>query len=82
MPSSTGIVVGSALFRTRNSKFPVSSSRPISVGCFVIIPASPPFYHGPETLDELIEQFVDKIVGVLGYEPERKWRPEVLEGQD
>ncbi len=46
----------------------------------VIIPASPPFYHVPETLDELIEHFVDKVVGVLGFEPQRKWRQEVLEG--
>lgn len=47
----------------------------------VIIPASPPFYHAPETLEELVEQFVDKIVGVLGFEPRRKWREEVLEGR-
>jgi hypothetical protein len=46
----------------------------------VIIPASPPFYHRPETLEELIEQFVDKIVGCLGFEPQRKWRPGLLEG--
>jgi len=44
----------------------------------VIIPASPPFYHVPETLDELIEQFIDKVLGVLGVEPARKWRDEVL----
>jgi 4-hydroxy-3-polyprenylbenzoate decarboxylase len=45
----------------------------------VIIPASPPFYHRPETLEQLIEQFVDKVVGVLGCEPRRRWREEVLE---
>jgi len=45
----------------------------------IIIPASPPFYHVPESLDELIEQFVDKIVGCLGFEPEKKWRQDVLE---
>ncbi|MGD8329618.1 MAG: UbiX family flavin prenyltransferase [Acidobacteriota bacterium] len=44
----------------------------------VIIPASPPFYHVPETLDELIEQFVDKVLGVLGVEPAHKWREQVL----
>ena len=44
----------------------------------IIIPASPPFYHLPETLDELVEQFVDKVVGSLGLEPEKKWRQEVL----
>lgn len=45
----------------------------------VIIPASPPFYHRPETLEELIEQFVDKVVGVLGVAPQRRWREEALE---
>ncbi len=45
----------------------------------VIIPACPPFYHRPETLEELVEQFVDKVVGVLGFEPRSKWRPEELE---
>jgi len=44
----------------------------------VIIPASPPFYHVPETLDDLVEQFVDKVVGSLGFEPQRKWREDVL----
>lgn len=47
----------------------------------VVIPASPPFYHVPETLEELVEQFVDKIVGVLGFESRRKWREEVLESR-
>jgi 4-hydroxy-3-polyprenylbenzoate decarboxylase len=47
----------------------------------VIIPASPPFYHGPETLEELVEQFVDKVVGVLGVEPQRRWREGVLESR-
>lgn len=47
----------------------------------VIIPASPPFYHRPETLEELIEQFVDKVVGVLGVEPQRRWRPEMLDAK-
>jgi hypothetical protein len=46
----------------------------------IIIPASPPFYHRPETLDDLVEQFVDKVVTTLGFEPRRKWRQEVLEG--
>ena len=48
----------------------------------IIIPASPPFYHLPETLDELVEQFVDKIVGCLGHEPEKKWRQEAAHAQD
>jgi 3-polyprenyl-4-hydroxybenzoate decarboxylase len=45
----------------------------------IVVPASPPFYHRPESLEELVEQFVDKVVGVLGFEPQKKWREGVLE---
>jgi 4-hydroxy-3-polyprenylbenzoate decarboxylase len=45
----------------------------------VIIPACPPFYHRPESLEELVEQFVDKVVGAMGFEPQSKWRPEARE---
>ena len=48
----------------------------------VIVPASPPFYHGPETLQDLVEHMVDKIEGVLGGEPERRWRAEQLAEED
>jgi 4-hydroxy-3-polyprenylbenzoate decarboxylase len=48
----------------------------------VIVPASPPFYHRPETLDDLVEDFVDKVVAALGFEPRRKWRAEVLDRVD
>lgn len=48
----------------------------------VVIPASPPFYHVPETLDELVEQFVDKVVGVLGIEPRKKWREGALDAAE
>lgn len=48
----------------------------------VILPASPPFYHRPASLEEMIEHFVDKIAAALGFEPARAWRPEVLDGED
>ena len=48
----------------------------------IILPASPAFYHKPETLDELIEQFVDKVVVALGHEARYVWRPEALEPGD
>lgn len=44
----------------------------------VILPASPAFYHKPETLDELVEQFVDKIVIALGGAPRLSWREQQL----
>lgn len=47
----------------------------------VIIPASPPFYHRPETLEDLVAQFVDKVVVTLGGDPDKRWREELLEGE-
>ena len=45
----------------------------------IILPASPPFYHRPASLEELVEHMVDKIEGALGGTPERRWRPEQLD---
>ena len=45
----------------------------------VILPASPAFYHRPANLEDLVEQFVDKIVGALGGSPRLSWRPEALD---
>ena len=45
----------------------------------IIVPASPPFYHQPADLEELIEHFVDKVTGTLGAETPRAWRSEQLE---
>ena len=45
----------------------------------IIVPACPPFYHQPKSLEELVEHMVDKIEGALGGTPERRWRAEQLE---
>lgn len=45
----------------------------------IILPASPGFYQRPADLQELIEQFVDKIVVALGGQPGRSWRADRLE---
>lgn len=45
----------------------------------VILPASPPFYHHPESLEELVEHLVDKVVVALGGAPRESWRGDVLE---
>jgi 4-hydroxy-3-polyprenylbenzoate decarboxylase len=45
----------------------------------VIMPISPPFYHKPQSLEELVAAFCDKILGLLGLEVGLKWRSGDLE---
>jgi hypothetical protein len=40
-----------------------------------IMPACPGFYHLPQNLDELVDQFVFRVLDVLGLEsPIQRWR--------
>jgi 3-polyprenyl-4-hydroxybenzoate decarboxylase len=43
------------------------------------MPISPPFYHCPKDLEQMVEQFTDKVLGILGFETQLAWRPEALE---
>ena len=45
----------------------------------IVMPLSPPFYHRPQTLDEMVGHFTDKLLGLLGFEPLLAWKPEALE---
>ena len=45
----------------------------------VIMPISPPLYNVPETVDEYIGAFVDKLLGVIGVRTSKGWRSEELE---
>ncbi len=44
----------------------------------VIMPVSPPFYHQPQSVDELVTGFTDKILALLGEGAGRGWREEAL----
>ncbi|HVP39601.1 MAG TPA: UbiX family flavin prenyltransferase [Candidatus Saccharimonadales bacterium] len=37
----------------------------------VVMPCAPPFYKHPRTLEEAVDHFVDKVLGVLGLEDPR-----------
>jgi 4-hydroxy-3-polyprenylbenzoate decarboxylase len=39
----------------------------------VVMPISPPFYKHPKTLDDVIDHFTDKLLGVLGHPDPRPW---------
>jgi 3-polyprenyl-4-hydroxybenzoate decarboxylase len=43
------------------------------------MPISPPLYYVPETVNEYVGGFVDKLLGVVGVKESRGWRGEELE---
>ena len=45
----------------------------------IVMPISPPFYHRPQTIDEMVGQFTDKVLSLLGMEVALAWKPENLE---
>ncbi len=45
----------------------------------VIMPVSPPWYGGPQTVDDVIAAFTDKLLGVLGEPAGDGWREGELE---
>ena len=45
----------------------------------IVTPISPPFYHKPQSIDEMVGQFTDKVLSLLGFETALAWKPEALE---
>ncbi|MBI4597839.1 MAG: UbiX family flavin prenyltransferase [Candidatus Omnitrophica bacterium] len=45
----------------------------------IIMPISPPFYHKPQSIEEMTAQFNDKLLSLLGFEASLAWRSEALE---
>jgi 4-hydroxy-3-polyprenylbenzoate decarboxylase len=45
----------------------------------IVMPLAPPFYHKPQTLEEMVEQFTGKVLNLLGFETQFTWKPEALE---
>ena len=45
----------------------------------IVMPISPPFYQRPQTIGEMVEQFTDKVLSLLGFETQLAWKPEALE---
>jgi flavin prenyltransferase len=44
----------------------------------IIMPISPPLYFVPKSVDEYVQAFVDKVLGVIGVRATRGWREEEL----
>jgi 4-hydroxy-3-polyprenylbenzoate decarboxylase len=45
----------------------------------IIMPISPPMYYIPKSVDEYVQAFVEKVLGVVGLRQSRGWRVEELE---
>jgi 4-hydroxy-3-polyprenylbenzoate decarboxylase len=45
----------------------------------IIMPISPPMYYVPKSVDEFVQAFVEKVLGVVGIRQSRGWRAEELE---
>ena len=45
----------------------------------IIMPVSPPWYRHPKKVDDLVQGFVGKVLGVLGEDAGPGWRSEELE---
>ena len=44
----------------------------------VIMPISPPLYFVPQTVDDYVRGFVDKVLGVVGMRSSKGWREDEL----
>lgn len=51
----------------------------LSVAGAIVMPLAPPFYHKPQTMDDMVEQFTSKVLSLLGFETQYAWKPEALE---
>ena len=45
----------------------------------IVMPITPPFYHRPQTLDEMVEHFTNKVLSLIGLESALAWKPDALE---
>lgn len=44
----------------------------------IIMPISPPLYFVPKTVDEYVQAFVNKVLGVIGVRESKGWRADEL----
>ena len=68
-----------ALRETPLSTIALEQAHRLSQAGVIIMPISPPFYHRPQTIEQMVEQFTDKLLNLLGFETSLAWKPEALE---
>jgi len=67
------------LRETPLSSVHLEQAHKLSLAGAVVMPLAPPFYHRPQSLDEIAEQFTAKVLSLLGFETSFAWKPEALE---
>ncbi len=48
----------------------LENMRTVTLAGGIVVPASPSFYSKPETIEELVDSVVDRVIGVLGFKIE------------
>ena len=67
------------LRETPLSAIHLEQAHKLSLAGAIIMPLAPPFYHKPQSLDEITEQFSAKVLSLLGFETQFVWKSEALE---
>jgi len=68
-----------AIRETPLSTIALDQAHTLSQAGVIIMPISPPFYHRPQTIEQMVEQFTEKLLSLLGFETSLAWKPEALE---
>ena len=71
------LIIG--LRETPLSTISLEQAYKLSVAGAIIMPITPPFYQKPQTLEEMVTQFNDKLLSLLGFETTLAWKPELLD---
>ncbi len=71
------LIIG--LRETPLSSIMLEQAHKLSLAGAIVMPVMPPFYHKPQTLEEMVEQFNNKVMSLLGFDTAVAWKPEQLE---
>lgn len=71
------VIIG--LRETPLSSISLEQATKLSQAGAIIMPISPPFYHRPQTIEDLVGHFTEKVLGLLGFESSLAWKAEALE---
>ena len=70
------LIIG--LRETPLSAITLEQATKLSQAGAIVMPICPPMYHRPQTIDEMVGQFTDKVLGLLGCDTSLAWKPEAL----